>query len=60
MHIKLNRNHSICFCLLIFFSVSCTNQNGDTRQNALKLAGTNKKELKKVLNHYKKDPADSA
>lgn len=59
MHIKLNRNHSICFCLLIFFSVSCTNQNGDTRQNALKLAGTNKKELKKVLNHYKKDPADS-
>ena len=59
MHMKLNRNPNICFCLLILFSVSCTNQNGEGLQNALKLAGPNKKELKKVLNHYKKDPADS-
>ncbi len=59
MHIKLTWNHGICFCLLILFSVSCTNKNGSNLQNALKLAGPNKKELKKALNHYKKDPADS-
>jgi hypothetical protein len=59
MHIKLTWNHSICFCLLILISVSCTNKNESNLQNALKLAGPNKKELKKVLSHYKKDPADS-
>lgn len=59
MHIKLTLNHSICFCFLVLFSVSCTNKNESELQNALKLAGPNQKELKKVLSHYKKDPADS-
>jgi hypothetical protein len=45
--------------LLIFISVSCTNKNETTLQNALKLAGPNKKELKKALDHYKKESTDS-
>jgi hypothetical protein len=46
----------IFVCLLL---ISCnTNDNIDI-QNTIKLAGPNKKELKKVLNHYSRTPADS-
>jgi hypothetical protein len=48
----------ICISSLIF-AISCTNKKNSELQNALKLAGPNKKELKKVLDHYKKEPADS-
>lgn len=49
----------VIFLGYLFFTISCINKNESTLQNALKLAGPNKKELKKVLKHYQKDPADS-
>ena len=45
--------------LCSFFNISCTKINESELQIALKLAGPNKKELKKALNHYKRNPADS-
>jgi hypothetical protein len=63
MRININptklRSIVVLFLWYLFFTISCTNQNENTLQNALKLAGSNKKELKNVLSHYKKDPADS-
>ncbi len=60
MHIKRLLSINICFCLLIVLSISCKHNYNNKTLNALKLAGSNKKELKKVLKHYKKDPADSS
>lgn len=63
MRININprkfKNIVIFLLWYLLFTISCTNKNESNLQNALKLAGPNKKELKKALDHYKKDPADS-
>lgn len=49
----------IFICFPLFLAVSCNNGYNSELRTALKLAGQNKKELKKVLDHYNSDPADS-
>lgn len=45
-------------CLIFLSILSCQTKN-DALESALKLAGNNRSELEKVLNHYSQNPADS-
>jgi hypothetical protein len=44
---------------LATFSVGCSHKENNSLEEALSLAGENRTELEKVLNHYAADPADS-
>ena len=46
------------YVILIFIIVSCSKYPPEV-ESVLKLAGNNRKELEKTLNHYGKDPSDS-
>ena len=44
--------------LSVFFS-GCTHKKNSPLEEVLKLAGSNRHELERVIKHYSKDPADS-
>ncbi len=48
----------ILFSVCFFFLISCDTKDKKLR-SALELAGDNKEELLKVIDHYQKEPADS-
>ncbi len=48
----------ILFSVCFFFLISCDTKDKKLR-SALELAGDNKEELLKVIDHYQKDPGDS-
>jgi len=45
--------------LFLFLVCACTRNNPPGVKNALKLAGENRQELEKVLEHYSQNPKDS-
>src|SRR5690554_2548975 len=54
--LQINTIQKLTVLLALIFAVSCNRNN--RLETALELAGDNRAELEKVLEHYKKDPAD--
>ena len=43
----------------LFFSSGCSHKKDSPLEEVLKLAGSNRHELERVIKHYSKDPEDS-
>lgn len=53
-------NHIVFFLILVsFFTFSCQHNSSSGVKTALRLAGNNRSELEKVLDHYQQNKADS-
>src|SRR5690606_2966061 len=54
---NVNQKSFVLGALFLVLAISCSRNS--RLETALELAGDNRAELEKVLEHYKKDPADS-